>query len=130
MSLLMARGFLDGMSDTEKSSFIGDWKTGRTYAAIAAKYEITGDFYVHIRDMAHLLNLPARKCTPGRHPYTEPSSLDPDRPPVKKIRNCLMHGGRFLSDGPHNHICADCKQKGVYRSGGDYDTPLGDGLTA
>jgi len=36
---------------------------------------------------------------------------------VVKIRNCLMCGNKFESDGPHHRICPKCKSTEAWRRG-------------
>lgn len=34
-----------------------------------------------------------------------------------KVRNCLMCGNKFESDGPHHRICPRCKSTEAWRRG-------------
>jgi len=49
---------------------------------------------------------------------TDTKKPEPDRPPVKKVRKCLMCNGEFNSNHIGERVCPSCKETSVWRSGG------------
>ncbi len=43
---------------------------------------------------------------------------EPDRPPVKKTRKCLMCDSEFTSKHIGERVCPPCKETSAWRSGG------------
>ena len=49
---------------------------------------------------------------------TDTKKPEPDRPPVKKKRNCLMCRNEFNSNHVGEPVRPSCKETSVWRSGG------------
>jgi len=49
---------------------------------------------------------------------TDTKKPEPDRPPGKKKRNCLMCSNEFNSNHVGERVCPSCKETSVWRSGG------------
>lgn len=39
------------------------------------------------------------------------------RKALTQLRRCLLCGGKFASEGPHNRVCRRCKSSQMWRQG-------------
>lgn len=92
-----------------RHSFGADWQAGLSQEDMAEKYRLRGNPWWAVGRIVKCLGLAPRK----------PAVRKKVAKIFKVRRNCLMHGGSFMSTGPGNRICGTCKGKAVYRTGED-----------